>query len=319
MPAPRPVPPALLAGPFTREYAARLDVSSTMLEGQRFVRLFPRVWRHVDHVMTVPDWIEAARLAAPRGARLSHGTRIRLLGYDDGPDRPYHLTIEGDLHLAIPGIMLHRTVRMPPCDEAGVTPAAAFVQSCDDERLIDLVKKGDWLLHREHASADEIAQVAARDPWRPGAEQVAAVLPWLEERSRSPKESEVRVLLVAAGLPRPESNVDLVLGGRWLGCVDLLYRKWLLVVEYEGRQHAFDTGQFNHDIGRYGGLRREDVAYVQITQEMLRQPRALVTYVHSELVRAGYDGPAPVFGEAWHAAFRRVPSRRRWDSRHRDA
>jgi hypothetical protein len=319
MPAPRPVPPQLLTGPFTRTYAERLSVSSTMLEGRRFVRLFPRVWRHIDHRMTAGDWVEAARLASPAGAQVSHQTRIRLLGYDDGPERPFHLTIEGDLHIAIDDIFVHRTVRMPPCDDSGVTPAAAYVQCCEDLRLIDLIKMGDFLLHGDHATRAEIVEIAARDPWRPGAEEVASVVPWLYPRSRSPKESEVRALLVAAGLPRPEVNVDLVVDGVWLGCVDLLYRTWMLVVEYEGRQHAFDVEQFNGDIGRYGGFRRRDVAYVQATQEMLNQPRALVRHVYDELVRRGYDGPPPEFGDQWRALFRRVPSTRRWDSRHDDA
>lgn len=274
---------------------------------QRFRRLFPGVWVCVDHVMTRLDWIAAAALAAPERAQLSHLTRLQALGLDYGPPEPYHFTLAGDLHIALDDIYVHRTAVLPPLDDVGVTPAVAFIQLCATARLIDAIKIGDWLLYHRHMTVLEVAELARRDSWRPGAFQVRRVLAHLDPGSRSLKESESRALVVFAGLPRPESNVDLVVDGRWLGCVDLLFRLWLVALEYEGRQHAETIEQFGKDIVRYAGFRDESVAYLQITNEMLRRPRDLVRRIHRMLVDRGYDGPEPVFADRWQSLFSGIP------------
>src|SRR5687768_9866715 len=123
----KPVPAELLSGPFSRERALALGVSERVLEGTRFVRVHTGVYRHREHVMSEGDRIEAARLALPATARLTGLTRIRRLGLDFGPSSPVRFVVEGDLHLALEGVFLHRTARLPPADHATVTPAAAFI------------------------------------------------------------------------------------------------------------------------------------------------------------------------------------------------
>lgn len=297
------VPEPLRATPFTASDARSFGISEKVLRGSRFRRLFPRVWVPVGHSMTRVDWIRAARLAAPQRAQLSHLTRIQALGLDFGPDEPYHFTVSGDLHIALDDVYVHRTAVLPPLDDVGVTPAVAFIQYCSTARLIDAIKVGDWLLHHRHMTVVEVAELSRRDSWRPGASQVRRVLNFLEPGSRSLKESETRALVVFAGLPAPEVNVDLVINDRWLGCVDLLLRRWLLVLEYEGRQHAETVEQFGRDITRYAGFRDESVAYMQITNEMLKNPRTLIRRIHRMLVERGYDGPDPVFADRWRSMF----------------
>lgn len=302
MPAPTPVPDRFLAGPFHRDELLHEGLSPKLLLGRRFTRVFPNVWTAAD--LTHGQWIEAAALSLTSRAALSHVTRIQALGLDRGATDPLHFTVLGDHHIDTPGIFLHRTVAMPPRDEVGVTPAAAFVQCCADMRLIDLAVIGDWLLAQEHAGVEEIQRVALKHPWRPGAQQVHAVLPWLDGRSRSPKESELRILVRACGLPELEVNVPVFDEfGREVAIVDQLFRRWQLALEYEGRQHAEDARQFARDIGRYADLRRLGVDYLQLTAAMLASPRAAMVQVHRRLVDRGYDGPAPAFGPDWFALF----------------
>ncbi|MDQ3157240.1 MAG: hypothetical protein M3Q98_11025, partial [Actinomycetota bacterium] len=261
--------------------------------------------------MTDADVIRAAELALPAAASASHLTRLRKLGLDYGPIAPLHFTIQGELHLATEGIFLHRTKVMPPTDPEGVTPAAAFIGYAASARIIDLIKVGDWLLHNEHMTIGSLVETACRDRWRHGSMEAIWVTRFLDSRSRSLKESETRAILVFAGLPVPEVNADLYDGERFIACVDLLYRFWRLVIEYEGRQHAKDPAQFNKDIGRYAAVRDGGYEYVQVTQEMLHRPRTLVMRVHSKLVERGYTGPAPVFAGRWRSLFERIPSRPR--------
>lgn len=256
------------------------------------------------------DWVVAAELAMPARAALSHVSRIQRAGLDIGPLKPIHFTIAGDHHLAVDGVFLHRTVTMPVRDASGVSPAAAFIQCCASMRLLDLIVIGDHLLARGLASVVEMVEASRSHPWRPGAAEARSVLPWLDARSRSPKESELRAYVVAAGLPRPEVNVEIHgFNGEFLGIVDLLFRRWRLALEYEGRQHAESMVQFQRDIRRYGGFRDNEVAYLQITAAMTPQPVAAVQRIHSALMRQGFDGPPPSFGPRWGALFGRVQAR----------
>ncbi|MGJ9411563.1 hypothetical protein ACHAAC_02540 [Aeromicrobium sp. CF4.19] len=115
------------------------------------------------------DWITAATLAMPGRAHLSHASRLQALGLTIADLLPIRFTVRGDLHLDLAGIFLHRTVALPPLDDVGVTPAAAFIQMCAEGRLIDVVVAGDWLLANEHTTIMAIDQLARLQDWRPGA------------------------------------------------------------------------------------------------------------------------------------------------------
>lgn len=277
-----------------------------MLEHPRFEVVFPAVYALAGTSLTDLQLIDAADRALPGDARASHLTRLRRLGLGYGPGRPLHFTIGRDLHLDIPGIFLHRTVVMPPSSDAGVCPEAAFIGAASMLRVIDLVKIGDWLLHRDHMTTGSLLARIHADPWRPGAGAALAVLPMLDARSRSLPESETRLVLECSGLPRPEVNLDVVDDdGVFLGCGDLVYLLWKLLIEYEGRQHAFDDHQFEGDIDRYAGFRKDGWEYLQVTKRKLRHPRSLVLEVHRLLLARGYDGPPPQFDRRWQSLFRR--------------
>lgn len=299
----RSLPDELMCQPFTRERAAELGVTARMLTGKRFVRVFPRVWRVATLPMSRESWIAAARLALPIDARLTGITRIQALGLDHGPRFPLRFVVARDHHIDIDEIFLHRTVRLPPCDELATSPAAAFLAYCSVARTLDAIKVGDWLIHHGHMTSDEVRSLALRDLWRAGADEALWVLPYLNGRSRSLAESELRVFLVFAGLVCPEVNVPVELAPGVIVMGDLWFRAYQLFVEYEGTQHQEDRNQYVRDIDRYAHMRRFGQAYVQITKELSRSPRSAVERVHGALVDNGYDGPDPRFDRLWPLLF----------------
>jgi hypothetical protein len=310
----RRIPDGLLARPFHRSEALSLGLSARVLEGSRFVRVHPRVYRHRDHAMTFHDSVEAARLALPDDAYPTGATRLRLLGLEAGSARPLRFVVPRDLHLDLDGIFLHRTVRLPPLDGVGVTPAAAYVAYCHLARVIDAVGVGDWLLHRSHMSGDELHALVEDQDWRDGASETAWVIDHLVGDSRSLIESEVRSLVRFAGLPVPEPNAPIEVGDATVHG-DLWFPEYGVVVEVEGDHHQADRGQYVADIDRYAAYRRHDIRYVQVTKERLRTPRTVVRAIHDQLVLGGYVGPAPDFGPSWDLLFarlRRVVPRRRF-------
>ena len=278
-----------------------------MLEGTRFVRLHTAVYCHRDHVLTQVDRIDAARLGLPTSARLTGLTRIQQLGLDFGSLAPIRFVVEGDLHLTLDGVFLHRTKRLPPTDEVGVTPAAAYIAYCRWARVIDAIKVGDWLLRHSHMTKHGLRDLALSEQWRDGADEALWMLDYLVAGSRSLKESETRGVLEFSGLPRPEVNKQLPLDDGDLVVIgDLFYRRWRTVVEYEGSQHQEDRSQYVSDIDRYALMRRDDFSYVQVTNEKLARARSLVGEVYRELLTRGYDGPPPTFGHKWRMLFTRI-------------
>lgn len=300
------VPEQLLHGPFHRRTALAEGLSPRVLEGTRFVRVLPRVFCHRDHAMGPQDWVVAAVLALPDRARLTGITRIQQLGLDFGPRMPVRFVVEGDLHLAFDEIFLHRTKRLPPTDEVGVTPAAAYLAYCRRARVVDAVKVGDWLLHQRHMTVPEVRDLALAELWRDGASEALWVLDHLDGDARSLPESETRAVLAFAGLPAPRVNRQLALDEDLVIIGDLVYEEWRTVVEYEGTQHQEERGQYVADLDRYAALRRHDVGYVQVTHEKLRHARTLVGEVYRELLGRGYDGPPPVFRGQWELLFARI-------------
>jgi very-short-patch-repair endonuclease len=297
-----PLPPALHGKPFTRRQALDLGVSPKTLRGKRFVRLHRNVYCLAEDAASDLR-LEAAQLALPADAHLTDISRIQALGLDYGPVMPLHFVRQGELHLEIPGIFLHRTKQLAPTDDVGVIPDAAFIAYCRRARVIDAIKVGNWLLQHEHMDLSDLIELAGAHTWRDGAFEALYVSNYLTADSRSLKESETAAVLEFAGLPRPRFNVELAVVTSRKVIGDLVYEEWLVVVEYEGRHHQELREQDVADIDRYKAFRDHGVRYVQITDEKLERPRRAVRAVHEELRAAGYDGPAPEFGEQWHVLF----------------
>jgi hypothetical protein len=302
----RAIPEPLLAGPFTRAQATEAGATKAMLAGARFVRVHPRVWRHRDHRMSWSDEIRAAQLALPRAACLTHLTRIQLLGLDFGRRRPLHFVIEGELHLALEGVFLHRTKQLAPATDRAVVPAAAFIAFCSTATLIDAVVVGDWLLQHKHITLPELVELALGAPWRDGADETLFVLDRLDRRSRSLKESEMRAILEASGLPKAEPNHPIVFGEDARAFGDLVYVEHGLVVEFQGGHHQEDRGQYVADIERFALFRDYGVPYIEVTRESLARPSTLIGTVYRTLIGLGYAGPPPQLGEGFHALFRPI-------------
>ena len=141
---------------------------------------------------------------------------------------------------------------------------------------------------------------------------------YLDGDSWSLRESEVRALLVFAGLSTPESNVGAGGADDQARIGDLVYRRWGVVVEYEGEHHQLDRAQYVKDIDRYASMRRDSVPYVQVTKEKLERPRRLVVRSTTPWSPGATTDRAPSSVSAGGQLFARlsdvVAAERRWVS-----
>src|SRR5690349_20436180 len=167
------VAPELLHGPFSRAYALALGTPARVLEGVQFRRLHRGVYVHRSHEMTWTDHVAAARLALPASARTTGATRLRQAGFEAGSAWPLHFVVEGDLHLALDGVFLHRTAKMPPNDDHAVSVEAAFVAFCADSRQLDAIRVGSVLLNKEVPDLARLQEILDEEKWRHGVRETA--------------------------------------------------------------------------------------------------------------------------------------------------
>ncbi|GAA5115487.1 hypothetical protein GCM10023339_22730 [Alloalcanivorax gelatiniphagus] len=300
------VPDAFRVGVFHRAAARDAGIPARVLEGVQFVRVHKGVYHHRGHVLTFQDRIQAARLVLPDTALTTGITRIQEAGVDLGSRRVLHFVVEGDLHLTLDGVFLHRTVMLPPADGRGVTLEAAFVACCAELRVIDAIKVGSLLASCHQLSIDRLERLVTDQPWRRGCVEARWVLPHLDDRCRSLPEAEVLALVRFAGLPECDVNCRVEIGPGIVLTPDLWFAAYRRAVEYEGSHHQEERAQYNADIDRYAAYRKYDADYVQVTKERLRSPRATARSIHALLVEGGYHGPPPDFGATWALLFQRL-------------
>lgn len=94
----------------------------------------------------------------------------------------------------------------------------------------------------------------------------------------------MRLVLVDAGFPEPDLNVDVTERGRWLACVDGAWPTEKIAFEFEGRHHLLDPVQWARDIARYEALVAAGWIVIRVTWEDLRDhPEAFAERVRRAL------------------------------------
>jgi very-short-patch-repair endonuclease len=292
MPRRRDLPDDLTHGPFSRRQAKAAGVSDDMLRSGRFDRPFHGVraqtWR--------PDELEQRCLAlatvVPR-AVVSHETAAMLHGL---PLPAGALT--GVLVVTTPpavraprrsGVRGHRGdltgyVQAWPSGLHVVDPAACLAQLSAALGLADLVALGDAALAAGMATVTDLTRTLGDRRFRRGRRVRREALELLDARSGSPMESRLRVVLVLAGLPKPEVNRDVVTDGEWLARPDLSYPELKIAIEYEGDHHRTDRRQWQRDKARRRLLEDAGWLVIEVTaDDVYRRPDLLVARIRSAI------------------------------------
>lgn len=107
--------------------------------------------------------------------------------------------------------------------------------------------------------------------------------------AESPQESRLRVRLVLAGLPRPETQYVVSDRGRFVARLDLAWPEVKVAVEYDGLWHG-DPGQFHLDRRRLNRLLGNDWIVLHVTAQRLRDDfDGFVAELRAALRRRGQD------------------------------
>jgi very-short-patch-repair endonuclease len=134
--------------------------------------------------------------------------------------------------------------------------------------LDDLVIAGDFLLRRRNPLTTIAALDAflARKGGMAGYRRAMRARALMRANTDSPKETELRLLLIRHGLPGPRVNVPIFdETGGWIEDPDLSYEKEKVAIQYDGAHHA-NPAQRRSDIFRDETARDAGWRVVVLTQ-----------------------------------------------------
>lgn len=179
-------------------------------------------------------WVEATR-----PAELIHDNRHRLPGLLVRAD-----TVEPDEVQIIAGVPVTVPARTA-LDVACWYPAMVAVPAIDAlARATNFTPPDAELLVRRHRG-------------RPGLRRARTALDLVDAGAESPRESWLRLILVRAGLPQPQTQIRV--RDRHTGKVAYLDLGWedlKVAAEYDGEHHRTDLRQYRHDAERHEMLQR---------------------------------------------------------------
>jgi hypothetical protein len=284
------VPDELRYRPFTAAEAEAAGVSRSSLRGSQWRNVFRGVWAHVD----LPDSRElrfaAVRLVLPVGDFVCGLTTAWLYGIDV-QDRRGELVWMGcrtGRRLRTRSGCLVREITVDPSDLQlvdGVLMTTPLRTVFDCGRWLSLVEGvgvADAISHSGAITREALAAYAKSHRALRGVRRLDRVVDLMDARSESPMETRVRVLIVLAGLPRPEPQlVILDRGGGFVARADLGYEAQRFVVEYDG---AFHWEQRREDDRRRDAMRELGWTVLVVSREdYYDTPDLIVSKVRSAL------------------------------------
>jgi hypothetical protein len=118
-------------------------------------------------------------------------------------------------------------------------------------RLDDAVARLDALGNATGLKAGDVLAVARAHRGVRGLRQLEAALDLYDPGAASPKETWLRLLVIRAGYPPPQTQIPVMsLDGLRRYYLDMGWRDRMLALEYDGEQHRVDPVQFAYDIQR---------------------------------------------------------------------
>lgn len=288
-----------------------MGITDRQLRGARYRQLLHGVY--VSSAASAVPLLRtrAALLVHPPGAVATHFSAARLRGAPVPAHSFEHVTVaraedRRQRHglrchvaaLALTDIEVVRGLRISSAPRM-------FLELASGLGLVDLVVVGDWLVRNGFVTCESLVDYCATTHER-YAGQARRAASYVRERVDSPMETRLRMLLVLAGLPEPEVNVEVRDShGVVVLRLDLSYPGIHLAVEYDGRQHLESVEQWERDVERRDQLSAGSWRLITVTSRgIFKDPERTVDRVWRALRDAGWR-PLPTPTDAWRPHFNR--------------
>ncbi len=140
----------------------------------------------------------------------------------------------------------------------------------------------DALARATEVKAADVELLASRYPGRRGIARAREAISLFDAGSQSPKETWLRLVLVRAGLPRPQTQIPVRDElGRAVAYLDMGWEQPKVAVEYDGDQHRSDRSQYSWDIRRLEWL--QHLGWIAIRVVAGDRPAEIVRRVNAAL------------------------------------
>ncbi|HET7328692.1 MAG TPA: DUF559 domain-containing protein [Nocardioidaceae bacterium] len=295
--------------PFTRAEARLAGIGVRELRGPRYQRLFYNSYVAASVPVTPLLRATAALMVSPAGSYASHFTAGEMwsgwvpeqfathVSSPAAQSRCQRRGIRNHDRKDTAAIVTYRGVRV-------TDPAQTFLDLATEVNLVELVVFGDSLVTAKRTTPQRLVQAA--DAWvGKGSRTARRAARYVRSGVDSPMESRLRMLIVLAGLPEPKVNMILRhADGSWWMRFDLSYPDLRLIVEYDGRQHADDDAQWDHDLDRREDLDRLGWRIVIVRSKgVYVEPERTLRRVASALRERGCQSVPRRFKDEWRLYF----------------
>lgn len=172
------------------------------------------------------------------------------------------------------------------------TPAAFWYECRTVLGLRALVVLGDHLVGVGRL-ASPAGLAATVHPGDRAVVVARAALDLIRVGAESPMETIVRLIVVEAGFPEPELNVDVLdESGRFIGRVDMAWVELRIAVEYDGDHHRTDRDTFRHDRTRGNAFTVACWLTIHVTAKDAHHPSAFLERLRQAFALRGHGtGP----------------------------
>ena len=261
------LPSPLDSAAFTRADALARGLGKKRVDGPDLLRPFHGVRHPAAIALTFEARCRALALRVPATAFFNSTSAARIMGLP----LPLSLLEDSRVHVAVVaparapsgrGVIGHQVAPMGGDARTwhGLRVSSPERVWCELGTVLDvsdLVAVGDYLIHwrRPFCTTDDLADAMLRYPGRRGRRTLTAAHRLLNERSESPQESRLRVLLLAAGVEGLAANLVITVRGRNYRA-DLALPRWKVAIEYQSDYHR-ETAQWRRDMSK-----REEIATV---------------------------------------------------------
>jgi hypothetical protein len=172
---------------------------------------------------------------------------------------------------------------------AVTTPARTAFGRRTTSRL-QAIQRLDALTNATDVTLTDVEAVIAEHSGARGLVRLLRVLPLVDGGTESPQETRTRLVLIDAGLPRPQTQIRVFDEyGDFVARIDMGYENLRVGIEYDGPQHWTDREQRDRDIDRYSALLDLGWAIIRVSSELLRYRQGtLVARVVAAMQAAGW-------------------------------
>lgn len=265
----------------------------------RFVAIYPDVYLPKDAEITAKlraqaGWLWSRRrgvvagwsASALHGAKWIDGRRPTEILYENRHPptgiRTYSNRVGEDEVVVIGGIQV-------------TTPARTALDLACRYPVDSAVAAIDALARATRLKLTDVELLAQRYPGRRGMKRARVTLSLVDRGAESPRETWLRLLLIRAGFPRPQTQIAVRDEfGQLIALLDMGWEDVQVAAEYDGDHHRTNRRQYNGDIHRTEAVSALGWLVVRVTAEdtpggiihRVGAARARREREHSAIIRA---------------------------------